>query len=158
MKTLLAACITVALGAGLQACNTKNVRTSDTAACGALEAKRDAVSKDLAEMDADASSIEGMPAGSDDTEARRFGEEALERCDDIRITLAHARGIAWAINDDLKACKQPVFPDDAFQKLEDIAKTCRGDASQHGLPLSPAQLRSGLVAKVHALKSQVSGG
>jgi hypothetical protein len=126
--------------------------------CDRRERERAAVRKDIDNADRAATFIEEINI-RDDAQAQTEGQRALQLCDEVRTTLAHARGIGWAIDDEEREIGQKggrtgVLFDQTnpFTAVEKLASSCHGDTITHAPPLSPAQLKANLVPKVHALK------
>jgi hypothetical protein len=139
MERLVVICALVAMFAHCKR-DTSAAITNCKEGCDRKERQSAAIRKDIDFADRAATEIERMN-GATDAEAQRDGVRALQVCDQIRTTFAHARGIAWAF-------------DWAFDEIEKVGATCHGDEMRHALPLSPAQLKTKLVGDVHAMKGK----
>lgn len=152
MERLVVICALVAMFAHCKR-DTSAAITNCKEGCDRKERQSAAIRKDIDFADRAATEIERMN-GATDAEAQRDGVRALQVCDQIRTTFAHARGIAWAIDDEQKKGRSDWAFDWAFDEIEKVGATCHGDEMRHALPLSPAQLKTKLVGDVHAMKGK----
>jgi hypothetical protein len=102
-----------------------------------------AIVRDIEAAERDAKSIEALQV-RDDSEIKREGARGSSLCDDIRSSVAHARGLTSLYRDLDGALGGQL---DAVEK---VARTCHGS---DGASLSPAQMKATLTPAVHAIKT-----
>jgi hypothetical protein len=102
---------------------------------------------DIAAADTAAARIEGIEV-KNDADIKNAGRSASELCLSISTSIAHARGIVWAMDQEgdvvqgRKASYMSTLSE--LEGIEKEAKTC--------LDRSPAQLKSGIAAQVHKVQ------
>jgi hypothetical protein len=120
------------------------------------------IRKDIESAEREAVIIDEAPVPANDEAATIAGELAQERCMGMALTIAHARGLAWAVDDELKGLdpsrtRQPFDDTDWLRAAAKATAACRGDSSRKAPPMSPAQMKASVTPEVHKLNATVFG-
>jgi hypothetical protein len=104
------------------------------------------VSRDLTDADQFASSIDGLQVKSDD-DIKRVATQAAEECTLINMKMSHAQGILWAVDQE-----RTIVDAERGHFMNELASLEGMKKATTKCDLSPAQMKSDIVAKTHGLK------
>jgi hypothetical protein len=114
--------------------------------CERAEAATRALGKDFAVVERAADELDKIEV-TDDAQIRPAAERAQNLCNDVATSVAHARGILWAFQQEKRALGDAALDND-LGKLAESTKACAGR--------SPAQLKSAVVGPARATTKKLA--